>query len=335
MNYTSLLVKGLLLAILLVAGTSAQAAKRVALVIGNSNYENVEKLRNPENDARALAETLKSIGFDHVTLKLNLGHAALQRTLGQFAKRAAGADIAMLYFAGHGIEVGGTNFVIPVDAKLSHVDDVDFEAVELSKIMRSLSRASKLKLVVLDACRNNPFSASMQRDDGTRSVGRGLSRVNPPGGKTLVAYAAKEGTVAADGAGQNSPYATALLNHITTPGLDIRIMFGRVHDEVLKATGRKQEPFTYGALGGSHIYLAAPTAAAPATPSPTPSAAIDRDALFWSSVRNSNSQRILQTYLNKFPDGQFAELARTKIETDPGAIDCPLNSSRHRERLLA
>ncbi|NNF79007.1 MAG: CHAT domain-containing protein [Rhizobiales bacterium] len=204
MKYTDLLIKGLLL-LLLVFSTSAQASKRVALIIGNSNYENVEKLKNPANDAKALAETLQNIGFDDVTLKLDLGNAALQRTLGQFAKRAAGADIAMLYFAGHGIEVGGTNFVIPVDAKLSHVDDVDFEAVDLSKIMRALNRASKLKLVVLDACRNNPFSSTMQRDQGNRSVGRGLSRVNLPGGKTLVAYAAKEGTVAADGAGQNSP----------------------------------------------------------------------------------------------------------------------------------
>jgi len=233
--------------------TPASAERRVALVIGNSQYKQVAQLKNPANDAASLATALRSIGFDSVTLKLDLNQTDLRRTLGRFSREAAGADIALIYFAGHGIEVRGANYVIPVDARLSHVDDIDFEAIELSKLMRSLGRAGKLKLVILDACRNNPFADRMLVPAGSRSVGRGLAGVNPAGSDTLVAYAAKEGTVAADGSGQNSPYAKALVKHITTPGLDVRLLFGRVRDEVLKSTGRRQEPFTYGSLGGEAV----------------------------------------------------------------------------------
>ncbi len=235
--------------------SAALAEKRVALVIGNSAYQNVEKLKNPSNDATKLARKLRTIGFDKVTLKLDLSYSALRRTLGRFARDAAGADIALVYFAGHGIEVGGTNYVIPTDASLAHVDDVDLEAIELSTFMRVLNRASKLKLVILDACRNNPFRAGMSSQGVTRSIGRGLARVSPAGSDTLVAYAAREGTVAADGDGAHSPYAAALIKHIATPGLDVRLLFGRVRDEVMKSTGGKQEPFTYGSLAGNRIML--------------------------------------------------------------------------------
>ncbi len=234
---------------------AALAEKRVALVIGNATYKNVERLKNPANDASRLADKLEGIGFDKVTLKLDLTGDGLRRELGRFSRVAAGADIALIYFAGHGIEVDGTNYVIPTDARLSHIDDVDLETIRLGTLMRALNRASKLKLVVLDACRNNPFRVNMSSAGGNRSIGRGLARVSPSGSDTLVAYAAREGTVAADGEGTHSPYAEALLKHISTPGLDVRLMFGRIRDDVLKSTGGKQEPFTYGSLSGETLAL--------------------------------------------------------------------------------
>lgn len=257
------LLSGVLATVLcLISLGGAQAEKRVALLIGNSGYSHSTPLSNPKNDASALADRFRQLGFDKVTLKLDVDANGLRRALGQFSRDAAGAGTAVIYFAGHGIEVDGTNYVIPTDARLSHVDDVDFEAVELDKLVRSLNRAKRLKLVILDACRDNPFKNAMSGAGGSRSVGRGLARVNPSGGNTLVAYAAREGTVAADGKGKHSPYANALLKHLATPGLDVRLLFGKVRDDVLAATGRKQEPFTYGSLGGEAISLA-PAAGAP------------------------------------------------------------------------
>ncbi len=300
--------------VLTMSGTDTEAAKRVALVIGNSAYEKTSKLKNPENDARTLADTLDAIGFDQVTLKLDQTYTQLRRSLSQFSRQAAGADVALIYFAGHGIEVSGTNYVIPVDAGLAHVDDVEFEAVEVSKLLSAMNRAGTLKLVILDACRNNPFKQSMASTGTTRSVGRGLARVNPAGSDTLVAYAAKEGTLADDGTGTNSPYAAALIKHLTTPGLDVRLMFGRVRDEVLAATGRRQEPFTYGSLGGEAIYLAPPEAVSTPAPQATPaSPARDREVVFWDSIKSSTVASDFEAYLERFPRGTFVALARSRL----------------------
>ena len=302
-----------------IGSSAAMAEKRVALLIGNSKYLSVTPLANPKNDASVLAEKFREIGFDTVSLQQDLNAADLRRVLGQFAREAAGADIAVIYFAGHGIEVSGINYVIPTDAKLSHVDDVEFEALELSKLMRSVDRASKLKLVILDACRNNPFQKSMQGQGSTRSVGRGLARVSPPGSDTLVAYAAKEGTLADDGEGRHSPYAAALIKHIVSPGLDVRLLFGRVRDDVLSSTGRRQEPFTYGSLGGDAIYLNPPkpaeTVEQEKTPEPPsgPSEA-ERELAFWNTVKYRGSKRLLDLYLARYPDGAFSTLAKAMLE---------------------
>lgn len=323
-------LRTVLVATLLCAGLSAaHAEKRVALVIGNSAYSKVEKLKNPANDARRLAGVLEEIGFDSVTLKLDQTYTALRRTLGKFSREAAGADIALIYFAGHGIEVGGTNYVIPTDAALSHVDDVEFEAVELKKLMSSLNRAGKLKLVILDACRNNPFKHNMASTGSTRSVGRGLARVDPTGSDTLVAYAAREGTVADDGAGENSPYASALIKHIATPGLDIRLMFGRVRDDVLASTGSRQEPFTYGSLGGSAIHLSALQVSQPQTESGASAATessaeklqsetrrIRQEAVkaLWNIVKISSDPAVINSFIAQYPDSPFVDRARNRIK---------------------
>ncbi|MDA7949453.1 MAG: caspase family protein [Hyphomicrobiaceae bacterium] len=236
---------------------SEAAAKRVALVIANSDYEYAEKLINPTNDARAIADAFRRLDFDKVTLKENLNYRNLRLALKDFANESAGAELAMVYFAGHGIEVSGQNYLIPTDARLESATDIDFEGIPLPSVMSSVEGANNLKLVILDACRNNPFRSRMALRSGTRSIGRGLAPVEPDN-NTLVAFAAKEGTVALDGDGEHSPYANALLQVVEQPGVEIGFMFRRVRDLVLKATGLRQEPFTYGSLGGTPIYLKSP-----------------------------------------------------------------------------
>jgi uncharacterized caspase-like protein len=218
----------------------AHAEKRVALVVGNSEYRNVAQLPNPANDATAVATLLKGAGFDKVDLRLNQGISDLRRAVGDFADVAADADIAVVYFAGHGIEIDGSNFIIPVDASLARDFDVEDEAVPLDRLLKAIEPARRLRLVILDACRDNPFARTMRRTVASRSVGRGLGRVEPSTSDTLIAFAAKAGSTALDGEGQNSPFTAALLRHVATPGLDIRLAFGQVRDDVMDITHRKQ-----------------------------------------------------------------------------------------------
>ncbi|MFD2184273.1 caspase family protein [Rhodoplanes azumiensis] len=233
----------------------ALADRRVALVIGNSAYENVGKLDNPHNDAAAIAEMFRKAKFDLVELKRDLGVIEFKRALRDFYNTTRDADVAVVYYAGHGIEVGGVNYMVPVDAKLRSDYDAEDEAVALERIFRSIESTRRLRLVILDACRDNPFIRGMQRQIATRAVSQGLAKIEPMGTDTLVAYAAKAGSTAEDGAGRNSPFTQALVNNLTTPGLDIRIALGRVRDEVLKRTNNRQEPFVYGSLGGATVSL--------------------------------------------------------------------------------
>ncbi|WP_210208537.1 caspase family protein [Rhodoplanes roseus] len=233
----------------------ARAEKRVALIIGNSAYQNVVKLDNPFNDASAIAEMFRKSGFDSVELKLDLGVIEFKRALRDFYNTTRDADVAVVYYAGHGIEVGGVNYMVPTDAKLRSDYDAEDEAVALERIFRSIESTRRLRLVILDACRDNPFARTMQRQIASRAVTQGLAKIEPMGTDTLVAYAAKAGSTAEDGAGRNSPFTQALVNNLTIPGLDIRIALGRVRDEVLKRTNNRQEPFVYGSLGGATVSL--------------------------------------------------------------------------------
>jgi formylglycine-generating enzyme required for sulfatase activity len=259
-----------LAAVLSVAAPAAYAEKRVALVIGNANYSKVAKLPNPARDAGAVETMLRAAGFEAVDVKRDLGRDAMRRALRDFSDKVRGADIAVVFYAGHGIEVNGANYLIPVDATLGRDIDVEDEAVPLDRVSQLLEPARRLRLVILDACRDNPFVRSMQRTVGTRSIGRGLAKVEVVSSDTLIAFAAKAGSVAEDGQGANSPYTSALVRHLATPGLDVRLAFGRVRDEVLKSTKRRQEPFVYGSLGGTEIALVPGVAGTPAAP---PSAA--------------------------------------------------------------
>ncbi len=233
---------------------------RVALVIGNGAYVSVPKLPNPNGDAKAVAESLRAAGFKAVHLDKDLSAAAMREALNAFSTEAARADWAVVYYAGHGIEVNGVNYLIPVDAKLKTDRSVQFEAVPLESVLTSVESARKLRLVILDACRDNPFLRDMAKTVASRSVGRGLARIEPETSATLVAYAAKAGQVASDGvSGQaNSPFATALIRNMQKPGVEIRKFFGLVRDDVMAATANAQEPFVYGSLGGDDYFLRKP-----------------------------------------------------------------------------
>lgn len=306
------------LALLFLPGVGWAADRRVALVIGNSAYRNAPRLDNPIKDAKAVAEMLKSAGFDSVELKLDLESLDLKRAVRAFLQTAENSDIAVLYFAGHGIEVNNANYVIPVDARLKTDFDAEDEGVALERIIRAVEPARRLRLVILDACRDNPFINTMQRTVGLRAITAGLGRVEPEASDTLVAFAARAGSVARDGERNHSPFTAALLKHLPTPGLDIRIAFGRVRDDVLKATDGKQEPFVYGSLGGSTISLVPDAAAlARAAPPPPPrDLAADTRRDYEFAERIGTRQAWLH-FLEAHPEGFLADLARTQLTRDP------------------
>lgn len=199
----------------------ARAAKRVALVIGNSAYTHSTPLRNPSNDANAIAAVLKRLGFK-VEKGVNVNRRELESKIRTFAKLARGADVALFFYAGHGLQVNGRNYLVPVDAKLPDEDDLEFETVRLETILTLMERERRTNLMFLDACRDNPLARNLARGMGTRSaaVGRGLAPVESGVG-TLIAFATKPGSVALDGKGANSPFTRALLKHIETPGIEI------------------------------------------------------------------------------------------------------------------
>ena len=229
--------------------------KRVALVIGNSTYRNVPTLPNPANDGADIAAALTRLGFA-VTLVTNASFDQMRRGLIAFGRDAAGADMAAVFFAGHGMEISGENWLIPVDAELKKDTDAANEAVSLRSVILQVSNTTSLGLVVLDACRNNPFVAKMSRSLALRAViGGGLGRIEPIG-NVLVAYAARDGTTALDGDGRNSPFTAALLHNIETPGVEVTFMLRNVRDDVMEVTRNEQQPFVYGSLSRKAIYLA-------------------------------------------------------------------------------
>jgi uncharacterized caspase-like protein len=301
-------------------GQVALAGKRVALVVGNSGYQNVAHLANPVNDAAALAETFKKANFDVVTLRTDLGALELRRALREFGDRARDADTAVIYYAGHGLEVDGVNYLIPVDAMLERDSDVYDEAIPLDRLLVAVEPAGQLRLVILDACRDNPFAKKMKRMIAQRAVGQGLAKVEPDRPNTLIAFAARAGSTASDGDGKNSPFATALTEHLTTPGLDLRKAFGYVRDDVLKATNNRQEPFIYGSLGGDDMVLVPlPKVAAPPPPPSDPNEPLRRD---YELAERVGTREAWDFFLATYPKGfysKLAELQRDKLAAEEKA----------------
>ena len=327
-----------LAAALLLVCQPAFAEKRVALVLGNSAYQNVPQLANPVNDGAVVAATLKAAGFDVVDSRHDLPASETRRALRDFADRARDADIAVVYYAGHGMEVDGTNYLIPVDAKLERDTDVYDEALSLDRVLVAIEPATRLRLVILDACRDNPFAKSMKRTVASRAVGQGLGKVEPSSPNMLIAYSAKAGSTALDGDARNSPFTLALAKHLTTPGLDVRRAFGFVRDEVLRTTGNKQEPFVYGSLGGDDVPLVPAAKAAPSTPAPNPQAEARRDYELALQIGNKDA---LNAFLAQYPDGFYANLAKIQIakiaaeETRVAATEKARLAEQERARLAA
>jgi uncharacterized caspase-like protein len=201
----------LALAVLAAGAVAAHADKRVALVIGNSAYKNVNRLKNPANDAAAVVAMFKTAGFDSVDLRQDLNVVEMRRALREFGNKTRDADVAVIYYAGHGIELDGTNYLIPVDATLETDTDVLDETFPLDRVLFAVEPAKQLRLVILDACRDNPFAKTMKRTIGSRAIGRGLAKVEPSSPNTMIAFAAKAGSTASDGDSKNSPFATALV----------------------------------------------------------------------------------------------------------------------------
>jgi TRAP-type mannitol/chloroaromatic compound transport system substrate-binding protein len=239
---------------------AAGADTRVALVIGNGAYQAVPGLANPVNDAGDVAASLRRLDFN-VKLLSDAKYDDMRRALVEFGQQARTAEYAVVFFAGHGIEMGGENWLIPVDAQLATDVDVPGEAIGLQFLTRLVSNSTRMGLVILDACRTNPFLPRMQRTNMTRATERGFVRVEPSD-NVLVAFAARDGTTANDGQGRNSPFTQALLKNLETPGLEIRFLFANVRDQVMAATNRAQQPFTYGSLSAEPMYFKRPSSGA-------------------------------------------------------------------------
>jgi hypothetical protein len=314
--------------VILFAGVAE--AKRVALVIGNSAYKSVAPLENPGNDANDVGAAFERLGFE--VLKVKDGtFDGMRRGLLDFARKARGSEIAIVFFAGHGMEVGGENYLIPVDAELKADVDVDHEAISLKTITPLVENASRLGVVILDACRNNPFAAKMQRTVRTRAVSRGLAAVEPTG-NVLIAFAAREGTTAADGVGRNSPFSASLLRHIETPGLEITFLFRNVRDDVLDATRRAQLPFVYGSLSREAIYL---KAALPVVPTPPVVQGPAADEVVWNLVKESRDPAQFSRFLSEFPKSGLRVEAEKRlaalnaeVERRPGSDEVVWNLVR-------
>jgi len=293
----------------------ANAERRVALVIGNAGYRTVAELPNPKKDARDIAAALRAAGFTEVVERYDLGLREMQQVLSQFEDKVAGADWGVAYYAGHGIEVDGRNFLVPVDADLKRAGDVEDETVALDRVLARVAAASKLQLVILDACRENPFKRRMAQAGGVkRAIGeRGLARIEPAHPNVIVAYAARDGEVALDGrAGENSPYAGALMRHLAEPGLELGRLFRKVRVDVLAATGGRQRPFEYGSLTEDLFFK--PGAAADPKPVVVPQLSEAERA--WAAVKDTTSIAALEAFRRQYGAANpvYDRLAEARIE---------------------
>lgn len=300
----------------LVPGMSP-AQDKVALVIGNSGYAHAPALANPGNDSRAMAEKLGALGFE-VFLHQDADGQRMRIALGAFAEAALGAEIALVFYAGHGIEMSGRNYLIPVDAQMRSEATAQFEALSLDNVIAAVNQASRLGLILLDACRDNPFAAAMQRNSGTRSMRRGLAPVSIEGQQgLLVSFAAQEGSTADDGDGMHSPYTDALLDVIDEPGLEVGRMFRKVRARVRAATNGRQVPIERMQLPDEAIYFvpaAAPPTEPPESRPPAPPTQMQEDpTVVYLDAVASGEIGPLTDFISRYPDNALAEDARRLV----------------------
>jgi hypothetical protein len=315
----------------------AQADKRVAFVVGNGAYKNVAALPNPPIDAKAMAAVLRNVGFD-VVEGTNLTRDTMTERLLEFGKKAQGADIAVFFYAGHGIAISGTNYLLPVDADIKSEMDVKLgAAINIDLTLDQTMSDAKVKLVFLDACRDNPFAAKIKSNSATRSVSvqTGLAEMKSGEG-TLIAFATGPGQTALDGhEGANSPFTRALIDNITQPGVEIQQAMTKVRAEVNEQTSKGQLPWGHTNLIGS-VYLnpAAAPAADAAAPASGPALAStsgnnDVELEFWRSIKDSRKPEELNAYLSSYPNGQFRSLALSRLASldNPGNTNVASNSN--------
>lgn len=305
------------LILLVAAAPAATAEKRLALIIGNSAYTEISPLANPTSDATLMAKTLRSVGFE-VELATDLEIRAMARAMRTFGRklRLAGEDaVGFFYFAGHGIQARGTNYLIPLGAQIDNEVDLEIEALNLSNILAQMESAGNaLNMIVLDACRNNPYGSVV------RSNTRGLARISAASG-TLVAFSAAPGQVALDGEGDNSPYTKALAEAIQIEGVAIEQMFKRVRVQVENQTGKQQTPWEESSLRGDFYFVPdKPKQTVTEREPEVPEIKVPRvgnDAIelaYWQSIKDSRRKEPFEAYLRRFPNGVFTELAELKLE---------------------
>ncbi|SDR35900.1 Uncharacterized protein, contains caspase domain [Rhizobiales bacterium GAS113] len=318
------------LASLWAVGACQAAPRRVALVVGASNYAHAATLAHTLDDARGVATALEHLGFE-VDLVLDPDRAGLEGAVRRLGKRALGAEASLFYYSGHALEAGGANWIVPVGADVTSDLDLRFETLDLGAVLEQTKGSAQVSLVFLDACRDDPFKIRLTT---TRDLTRGgLAQVNAAVG-TYIAFATAPGMVAQDGSGAHSPFTGALLKHIETPGIEVRTLLSMVRRDVREATNGVQIPWDVSSLEGEFYFKPAkPDAISDqvAKTLQTPAPQIDADALFWDSVRNSRSPADINAYLAKFPNGVFAELARNRLAelraTPTVAPAAPLNAA--------
>ncbi len=293
------------LMVLAFAGSAALAAKRVALVIGNSAYTNAPALTNPKNDAEDMAAALKALGFT-VILGTDLDKRTMDRKILEFSNALSGADAGVFHYSGHGLQVAGVNYLVPIDAALDSAAALDFEAVRLDLVQRTMEREAKTNILFLDACRNNPLTRNLARALGTRSadIGHGLAPAESGVG-TLISFSTQPGNVALDGSGRNSPYSGPLAKAIGTPGEDILSILTAVRNEVLATTGEKQVPWENHALRARFYFN--PAASQQQAPA-------GEAAQAWIAVQGTSSEAVLEEYIRRFPDSVYAGFAKARLE---------------------
>jgi uncharacterized caspase-like protein len=304
--------------VLLLAPAAASGDARVALVIGNGDYgPDIGKLKNPTNDAALMADTLRGLGFE-VSLVENADQKNMKRAIREFGQklRNTGSNgIGLFYYAGHGVQIDGENYLLPVGAQIEAEGDVELEAVSAGSVLSQMQYAGNaVNLVFLDACRNNPLTRNF------RSSTRGLARVDAPRG-SFVGYSTAPGDVSIDGDANNSPYTLALVDAIMQPGTSIEEAHRAVRAKVLAATNQRQTPWDSSSLTGPVVLAKAKEATVPApaqqpviAPAPTTANTQQAELLFWESIKDSNNPAVFDAYLKQFPGGIFAALAHAKLD---------------------
>lgn len=306
--------------LVLVGGWAGQAAaeKRVALVIGNSAYANAPALKNPRNDAEDFALAMRRLGFD-VIAGYDLDQKAMGEKVRDFARALETADVALFFYAGHGLQSNGQNYLVPVSATLQKESDLDFETVSLDLVMKQMQRSARVSLVFLDACRDNPLTRSLRGGSRSTAVGQGLARISDAAG-TLIAFSTQPGNVALDGSGRNSPFTKALLENLEKPNTTIGDVMIDVRRSVMAATGERQVPWENSALTGKFYFRPPAEGAVADAPAPPPGeqigvSAAALDHTFWISIANSNDATLYREYLRRFPGGTYASIADAKLQT--------------------